>query len=67
MKDQNNYLDMKAELIQVGPETHATNTSPDMQQACVSKWVIYWQILQMQIEKKRLTSSLSASHKNIMA
>lgn len=63
MKDQNNYLDMKAELIQVGPETHATNTSPDMQQAGISKWVIYWHILQMQIEKKRLTSSLSASHK----
>lgn len=63
MKDQNNYLDMKAELIQVGPETHATNTSHDTQQASISKWVIYWHILQMQIEKKRLTSSLSASHK----
>lgn len=37
MKDQNNYLDMKAKLIEVGPETHATNTSPDTQQAGVSK------------------------------
>lgn len=63
MKEQNNYLDMRTELHEVGPETHATNTSAHTQQADVAKWVIYRHGFRMQIAEKRLTSSLTASHK----